>query len=90
MPDPTVPVPISDLLAAIERIPHVTPMKRGQRDLIVRGVRDLAARVETLEQALEQYGTHDVDCHVNPSIGVPCICGLDAALAGRSTTETPS
>ena len=102
MPEPTVPVPIPDLLAAIERIPHVTPMKREQRDLIVRGVRDLAARVETLTALLEKHGGHAPGCFREKLFGAEgCICGWDqvraeltddalARIAVQSTTETPS
>lgn len=101
--EPTAPVPIPDLLAAIDRIEKV---ERGilqvgidwrDRDLIVRGVRDLAARVETLTGLLSEYGRHAEGC--SAPYGYRCRCGWDResaaalegdpALAGQSTTEQP-
>lgn len=90
-------VPGTDLLASIDRIEKV---ERGilqvgidwrDRDLIVRGVRDLAARVETLERAIVGLNGHAYRCNVYYNRKT-CSCGLDAAraaLAGQSTTEQP-
>lgn len=74
--EPTVPVPIPDLLAAITKLeagirprridlPGESPatammgiVNPETAALIVRGVRDLAARVEPLEKALDQASTN--------------------------------
>ena len=104
--EPTVPAPIPDLLAAIDTLDllnatgaeKVIGVRRETAELIIRGVRDLAARVETLEaretrmrEALEGIAGHGRSCNVfNGRSG--CNCGYErarAALAGQST-ETPS
>lgn len=59
--EPTVPVPISDLLAFIDEFEHYDVVGWGdpdEQEMIVRGVRDLAARVEPLEKALDQASTN--------------------------------
>lgn len=103
MPEPTVPVPIPDLLAAIERLEcwpdsgWYTEVPNGERDLIVRGVRDLAARVETLEQenrdalrAVADARLAIAEAEAANTIARAEVAYARAALAGQSTTETPS
>lgn len=103
--EPTVPVPISDLLAFIDEFEHYDVVGWGdpdEQEMIVRGVRDLAARVETLTALLEKHGGHAPGCFREKLFGAEgCICGWDqvraeltddalARIAVQSTTETPS
>lgn len=131
MPDPTVPVPIPDLLAAKGgHVPPIDPIRLraiehligvlqerartattrtieveafsvltvvdGTEDLI-RGVRDLAARVETLEQenrdalrAVADAKLAIAEAKAANTIARAEVDYARAALAGQSTTETPS
>ena len=56
---------------------------------------DMAAEIERLREALEEYGRHDEEnCPVGRShpqhVGEPCTCGLDTALAEPEKAEQES
>jgi hypothetical protein len=45
-------------------------------------LRTHATRLQQMREALENYGSHSMDCDVVwPKPGGPCTCGYDAALA---------
>lgn len=97
--EPTAPVPIPDLLAGIACLDEAIDFARldggnvefyvEDAALIVRGVRDLAARVETLERALREIAELDDNASHTSTDRDLLAAGkrARAALAGQSTTE---